>query len=187
MTHRLSLTGLVLLAAACVLAPAPLAAQGKGSLGIAVIDVQRIVRESLATKSMRPQLEKLKNQYSQELKSQENELRKADQDLTRQRAILSPEAYVQRRRELQRRAGAAQRSLQDRKRFIDQAISQTMEKVHVILRRIAVELAKEKQISLVIPKSSVFLVAKRYDITSIALERLNKRLPSVALALPKQK
>ena len=108
MTHRHSaatLFGPVLLI--CVLAAMPVVAQEKSLpkslLTVAVIDVQRIIRESLATKSMRPQLEKLQSSYEKEFKRKEQELRKANRDLIGQRVILSPEAYAERRRELQKR------------------------------------------------------------------------------------
>ena len=192
MTHRhlaATLFGLVLLI--CVLAATPVMAQEKSQpkamLAVAVIDVQRIIRESAATKSMRPQLKKLQGAYEKEFKRQEQELRKADRDLIGQRAILSPEAYTERRRELQKRASAVQRSVQEKKRIIGQAIAKTMGKVNRELRRITIEIAKEQSISLVVVKSAIFLNAKRHDITAEALQRLNKRLPSVNVTMPEKK
>lgn len=192
MTHRHSaatLFGLVLLV--CVLAAMPVTAQEKSRptsmLAVAVIDVQRIIRESLATKSMRPQLKKLQSSYEKEFKRQEQELRKANRDLIGQRVILSPEAYAERRRELQKKATAVQRSVQEKKRIIDQAIGRTMGKLNRELYRITKEIAKEQSIGLVFVKSAVFLSTKPHDITAQALQRLNKRLPSVNVTVPDKK
>ncbi len=192
MTHRHSAAtpfGLVLLI--CVLAAMPVMAQEKSQpkamLAVAVIDVQRIIRESLATKSMRPQLKKLQSSYEKEFKRKEQELRKANRDLIGRRVVLSPEAYAERRRELQKRASAVQRSVQERKRIIDRAIGRTMGKVNRELHQITIEIAKERSISLVFVKSAVFLSAKRHDITAQALQRLNKRLPSVNVTVPDKK
>ncbi|MFQ5760739.1 MAG: OmpH family outer membrane protein [Acidiferrobacterales bacterium] len=193
MTHRRSIAtlfGPVMLI--CVLAAMPVTAQEKSPptavLAVAVIDVQRIIRESLATKSMRPQLRKLQDAYEKEFKRQEQELRKANRDLIGQRVILSPEAYTERRGELQKRASAVQRSVQEKKRIIDQAIARTMGMVNRELHRITIEIANERSISLVFVKSAVFLNAKRHNITAEALQRLNKRLPSVdVIAMPKKK
>lgn len=184
MTNRrpsAALFGLVLLV--CFLAVRPAAAQQQpptsGNLAIAVIDIQYIIRESLATKSMRPQLAKMKVAFESEMKRQEVELRKANKELIGQRPILSPDAYTQRRKELQKKASAAQRSVQSRKRTIDKAIGRTMSEVHRVLREITIEIAKEKSISLVFSKSALFLSENRHDITIEALKRLNKKLPSV--------
>lgn len=192
MTHRHSaatLFGLVLLI--CVLAAMPVTAQEKSRptsmLAVAVIDVQRIIRESLATKSMRPQLKKLQSSYEKEFKRQEQELRKANRDLIGQRVILSPAAYAERRRELQKKATAVQRSVQEKKRIIDQAIGRTMGKLNRELYRITKEIAKERSIGLVFVKSAVFLSTKPHDITAQALQRLNKRLPSVNVTVPDKK
>ncbi len=192
MTHRHSATtpfGLVLLI--CLLAALPVMAQEKSppkaGSAFAVIDVQRIIRESMATKSMRPQLKKLQSSYAKEFKRQEQELRKANRDLIGQRVILSPEAYAERRRELQKRASAVQRSVQVKKRIIDQAIGKTMGKVNRELHRITIEIANERSIKLVFVKSAIFLNTKRHDITAEALQRLNKRLPSVNVTMQEKK
>lgn len=192
MTHRhpaATLFGPVLLI--CVLAAMPVVAQekspSKAMIAVAVIDVQRIIRESLATKSMRPQLKKLRSSNEKEFEGQKQKLRKANQDLIGQRIILSPEVYAERRRELQKKANAIQRSAQQRKRVIDRAIGRIMGKVNRELHQITIKIAEERSISLVFVKSAVFLSTKRHDITAQALQRLNKRLPSVNVTVPDKK
>ncbi len=162
----------------------PARAQEKG-FSVAVIDVQRVLRKSAATKSILPQLEKIKRNYEKEIRQQEKELRAANQDLVRQRAILTPEAYNQRRKKFERRAGEAQRSLQNTKRTLDRAVGQARNKVHRALMMIAQEIAKERSVNLVLPRSAILVMEKKLNITSEVIKRLDKRLPSVAIALPK--
>jgi len=162
----------------------PARAQEKG-FSVAVIDVQRVLRKSAATKSILPQLEKIKRNYEMEIRQQEKELRAANQDLVRQRAILTPEAYNQRRKKFERRAGAAQRSLQNTKRTLDRAVGQARNKVHRALTMIAQEIATERSVNLVLPRSAILVMEKKLNITSEVIKRLDKRLPSVAIALPK--
>ena len=82
-------------------------AQAMPNPSIAVLDIQRILRESLAAKSVRPQADKIRGKYQKEVRNQESQLRKAEQDLARQRAILSPEAYAQKRRKFDRCRGGS--------------------------------------------------------------------------------
>jgi Skp family chaperone for outer membrane proteins len=149
----------------------------------AVIDVQRVIRDSKATRSIRPQIEKLKEGYESGFKKQEEELRGANQDLARQRAILSPEAYADRRREFQQRATGVQREVQETKRLLDRALGSAMSKVHNALRQITAEIAKEQSLTAIFPRTAVILVERQYDITSEVLKRLDAQLPSVAVTI----
>jgi Skp family chaperone for outer membrane proteins len=157
----------------------------ESSLNIAVVDVQRVLRQSAATKSIRPQLKEIKQSYEAEVRRQEKALRAANQDLLRQRAILAPETYDQRRKSFARQAGEAQRSLQNYKRSIDLALGRARNKVHRALMGIAREIAKERTFNLVLPRSAILVMEKRLDITAEVIKRLNERLPSVAIDLPK--
>ncbi len=162
-------------------------AQAMPNPSIAVLDIQRILRESLAAKSVRPQADKIRGKYQKEVRNQESQLRKAEQDLARQRAILSPEAYAQKRRKFEERARTAQRSVQGRKRQLDKAFGGAMEKVRGALVKIAAKIASERKINLVLPKSVVLLSLKSLDITDQTLARLNKQLPSVKVTVARPK
>jgi outer membrane protein len=156
---------------------------GDGAFAFAVIDVQRVIRDSKATKSIRPQIEKLKGDYEKSFRKQEDELRAADQDLARQRAILSPEAYAERRRQFQQRATGVQREVQETKRSLERALGNAMSRVHTQLREITTEIAKEQKLTAVFPRTAVILVERNYDITVEVLKRLDVRLPSVAVTV----
>lgn len=157
---------------------------GVGTLEIAVVDVQKILRQATASKTIRPQLAKLKKQYRARFKKQEQELRAANQDLSRQRAILSPEAYEQQRKAFRKRASKVQREVQAARRRLDGALASAMRKVHRALRGITAKYARQEGIQLILPKSGVLLMETRFDITDEILQRLNKQLPTVKLELP---
>jgi len=106
-----------LFAAAMVAAPA------YAQQNIAVVDIQRIMRDSNATKSITAQIEKQRNAYQQEITKQENDLRNAELELNKQRTIISPEAFAERRRAFEQRVGNLQRDVQNRKRELDKSFS----------------------------------------------------------------
>lgn len=178
----------VILCAIVPLSPALAAAatsKSSSKLDIAVVDVRRILRESLATRAIRPQMEKLKKDYQDRFRKQENELRAANQDLHRQRTILSPEAYEAQRKAFQRRATAVQREVQAAQQQLDRALARSMGKVHRALQLIVAKYAEEKRVKLILPKSGVLLMETRLDITDEILKRLNGKLPTVKVELPK--
>lgn len=180
------LSGIALLAALIgFVAPAAAAEKKPGSMSIeiAVVDVQKILRESAASRTIRPQLAKLKKEYQARFKKKEEELRAANQDLNRQRAILSPEAYEAQRKAFRERATAAQREVQAAQRRLDGALATAMRKVHHTLQGITAAYAQEKGIMMILPKSGVLLMETRFDITEEILARLNKKLPSLTIEL----
>lgn len=168
------------------IAAGPAVAQqaGSGSLDIAVVDVQRILRDSAASRNIRPQLEKLKEEFQARFKKQEDVLRAANQDLNRQRAILAPEAYEAQRKAFRERASEAQRQVQAARRQFDGALAIAMRKVHSTLLGITQEYAQEKGIKLILPKSGVLLMKPSFDITAELLKRLDKKLPTLKIELP---
>ncbi|MEE8333076.1 MAG: OmpH family outer membrane protein [Alphaproteobacteria bacterium] len=154
------------------------------SLEIAVVDVQKILRESEASKTIRPQLAKLKKEYRARFKQQEQDLRAANQDLSRQRTILSPEAYDEQRKAFRKRASKVQREVQAAQRQLDGALATAMRKVHRALLGITAKYARKEGVMMILPKSGVLLMEPRFDITGEILKRLNKQLPTVTIELP---
>ena len=159
-----------------------LGAQEPNSPVFAIIDVQRVLRESTAVKSLSRDIEERKGRYQGELRKKEETLRKADRELTRQRSILSAEAYAQKRGELERKVATLQRAARKRKRGLDQLFARGMSKVQNELAEIAKEIAEERGLDLILSKATVVIVKPEFEITKEAMNRLNTRLPEVPLA-----
>ncbi len=151
---------------------------------LAIIDVQKVLRESTAVKALSKRVEKQKVQHQGELREQERALRKADQELARQRSILSPEAYAKKRGELEKRVGTQQRAARNRKRKLDKNFTQGMARVQAELGKIAREIAGERGIDLILSKATVVLVKSKFEITQEAVRRLNARMPDLPAAQP---
>jgi len=177
----------ILLIGAALGGPPATAAEPKGAVGspqIAIVDVQKILRESAASRSLRPQLIKLKEDYQARFKKTEEDLRAQNQDLNRQRAILSPEAYEAQRTAFRKRASVVQREVQAAQRQLDGALANAMGRVHDTFVRITEKYAREKGIRLILPRSGVIMMDTRYDITAAILKELNKQLPTLKIQLP---
>ena len=159
-----------------------LGAQEPNSPIFAIIDVQRVMRESTAVKSLSRDIEERKGRYQGELRKKEESLRKADRELTRQRSILSAEAYAQKRGELEQKVATLQRAARKRKRGLDQLFAHGMSKVQNELTKIAKEIAEERGLDLILSKATVVIVKPEFEITKEAVNRLNARLPEVPLA-----
>ncbi len=159
-------------------------AQDAETLAMAIIDVQKVLRESVAVKSLTTQIEMERDKYQEDLRTQEESLRTADQELTRQRTILSSAAYVQKRKELEQQVATLQRQAREGKRRLDQRFGSGISQVQNELANVAKEIAEERGLDLILSRATVVLVKPKFDISNEALKRLNTRLTTVAL--PKQ-
>ena len=159
-----------------------LGAQEPNAPVFAIIDVQRVFSESTAVKSLSRDIEERKGEYQGELRKKEEALRQADQELTRQRSILSAEAYAQKRGELEQKVATHQREARKRKRGLEQLFASGMSKVRNELAKIAKEIAEERGLDLILSKATVVIVKPKFEITKEAVNRLNARLPEVPLA-----
>ena len=154
------------------------------SSSIGVLDIQSVLKSSVAARSIRPQMDKLKKQYQKKFKNSETNLRQSKQDLQRERVML-PEGYAKRLKAFERRVRETQREVQTVNRMLDRALANSMRQVHRMLRDITMEVAQERLLQFVVPKSNLVFYDKRFDITKVVSERLNKRLPKVQVVMPK--
>jgi outer membrane protein len=152
---------------------------------VAVVDVQFILQEAAASKSIQKQLEAQRETYQSEISKQEDRLRAAEQEMNRQRSIVSPDEFAQQRREFEQQVADVQRTVQARKRVLDEAFNESMTKVRDAVLQTVTEVAGEQKATLVLAKQQVVLAEKSLDLTATVLERVNKKLPSVPVTVPK--
>lgn len=151
---------------------------------VIVVDIQQIQQESLAYKAIQKQLDDQREVYQKEIAAQEEKLRAADQELARQRTILSPEAFAQKRREFEKQVAEIQRNVQTRKRTLDQAYAEAIGRVRKALLQIVADVAGERKANVVLARQQVLVVEESLDVTRIVMERLNEELPTVQVTLP---
>jgi len=152
---------------------------------IGVVDVQKVLRDSKAAKSIRPEFDKMRKAFQKQVSEQEQQLRQAEQELTRQRAILAPEAFSQKRRAFSQEARQAQNSVKERRRQLDQAFNDTKNEILKNLVVVAQQVAEAKKLNMLLEKRFVFISAKTMDVTNEIIARLDKRLPKLAVKLGK--
>ncbi len=177
------ITIVALAVAATAAVPADAAAQEHPETKAAILDFQRILRESAASVDIRAQIERQRQIYQEEITKQEQELRTLDQELWRQRAILSTEAFAQKRREFEERVAEVQQGAQTRKRELDKAYDYGLKQVQGALNEIISELAGQRGFNLVLPRQQVVFSDATLNISDEILVRLNERLPKVAVPL----
>lgn len=179
----LCLAATVLLIAAAFFAP-PLSvswAQVDRAPLIGIIDIQAVLRESLAVQSLSAKIESSREATQVGMEDREQALREADQELAQRRSSLTPEEYAEERSKLEAEGIALQREAQAQRRELDRIFSRGMSRVQQVLIQISQEIARENDLDLVLAKTTVILVRPEFDFTEVALRRLNARLTDVAI------
>jgi len=173
---------LLLLAASLAAAPFTAAwAQVERAPLIGIIDIQAVLRESVAVQSLSQKIEARREATQAGMQDREQALRAADLNLAQRRASLSQEDYADERSKLEDEGIALQREAQEQRRQLDQIFSRGMSQVQQVLVQISQDIARENNLDLVLAKTTVILVRPEFDFTQEALERLNARLADVAL------
>jgi Skp family chaperone for outer membrane proteins len=150
---------------------------------IILIDMQRILDESMASKSVQKQLETQRSKFQSKTEGEENELRQAEQDLNKAHDQMAPDVYAEREQQLRQRFLAVERHVQARRKVLDQGFMDSMNDVRASLLAIIQDIAHEHGANLVLTKQQALWADKNLDITDEVLDRLNKKLPQVTVKL----
>ena len=150
----------------------------------AIINIQKVLRLTLATRAIKPQLNKIRGQMQKKVQDREKALKAENLSLQEQRAILSPEAFRQRRLDFQAKVAALESDVRSFRKRLDAAGRAAMGQVKKSFSSVASDLAAERKFQLILPRAAAIYVDPAFDITDEVLKRLNKKLPTVKVVLP---
>lgn len=149
---------------------------------IAIVDVDKIMRDSLAVQSARSQIDEIAADLQQQIATEEEKLRSEEQQLQQQRAILTPEVYADRRQGLQERAASLQQRARSLRQTLDRGMAETMQRIQLVLFDEVGKLSEEIGVNLVLPRSQIVVAFDSFDISDQALKRLNDRLSEIEMS-----
>lgn len=170
----------VKLAAAPVTVARPAQAQASLPAAVAVVvDYQRILRDAKAAQAIRTQIDARRKALQDQFAKEEKRLFDADKELAKQRGVLSPEAFAEKRKAFEEDVVRVQRQAQQRRRQLDQVATIALGEVRNAMVDIVGELAEQRKFNIVLPSSAVLLFSPSIDLTDEVMTQLDKRLPTV--------
>lgn len=172
-----------------VLAPASARAQEVGpslqaneplpNAVVAVIDYQKILRDSAAARSIREQIEGRRSTYQEEIGASEQRLQAQDRELNKQRSLLSADAFATKRKAFEEEVATVQKMVQERRRLLDDSTGRAINEVRESLIQIVTGFAQTRGFNVVLPNSEVLFFARQIDLTDEVMAELDQNLPSV--------
>ncbi|WP_246422889.1 OmpH family outer membrane protein [Roseospira visakhapatnamensis] len=151
---------------------------------IGIIDMQRILRESTAARSVDRERQVYLEAYNKETAAAEQALREKQRELTLGAGQQPTPEDEQKARDFRQQVADFERRVAERRRNLERALSQALAQVQQMITVVADEVAAERGINLVLYRSQVPLFDPRMEMTEDVLGRLNERLPAVAFPDP---
>lgn len=148
---------------------------------VATVDVQQLISESKAGKSIQKQLVAEREAIQAEAAKLDQSLQTEQKSLIDQRAKLSQEDFSNKQIEFEKNLLEARSKLQNRGRALDKAANDSFNELRKQITEIVYEMATAQNIDLVLTRQNVVAAAKSIDVTTEVLKALDKKTPEMKL------
>lgn len=150
---------------------------------IVVVDINKIMNDSKAAKNLNSQLEAKRKEFQSQIDAQEKKLKAAEQDLIKQKSVLSKDALEQKQKQFVADLNKARKDVAEKKTKLENAYRASLNTIQQNLQSVIDKMAAEQGFNIAIPSSQLIYANKGLDVTAEALKRLDTKLPSIALKL----
>ena len=146
-----------------------------------LIDMDKVMNESLVGKSIIVKLEKINKKNVDEFKKKENLLKQEENSLLLQKNILSKENYSKKVDALKIKVNNYNKNKEEKINSLKKKKMNASAKLLNEIQPILSEYSKENNISLILQKKNVVLGRNDLDITTKIIEIANSRIKSINL------
>jgi outer membrane protein len=151
---------------------------------VAVIDVQKVLTQSIAGKAAYEKLKKMQDEKVEKAKAMDEELRKLDADINTKKISLSEDKLTDMQKQLADKRISMQRYAQDADREIGEARDRELQVLEVKIKPVIDAIGKEMGIAAIFNKfeSGLVYASDAIDITDTVIKRFNEANPAAAAA-----
>ena len=148
----------------------------KSSENIAYLDLDNIVKNTKAGKSIINQLKVSKDSALKKFEQKEKELKKAEEDINKQKNVLSKEELKNKISDFRKEIASFRN---DREKLIKDFNTKKIQEFDKFFKKITPiigEYAAEKKIDIVLKKKNIFLENKNNDITNEIIKIIDEKI-----------
>ncbi len=150
---------------------------------IAVVDVQRLLNESKAAKSIQKQLNTHKESFQSEFSVREKKLRETELKLSEGREKLSVEAFGKQKTAFEENLMETRQLAQKRRRELETAANEALISLRQEIVKIVADMADKEKYDLIMTKQNIILAAKAMDVTDVVMKKLNSKITKIDLKI----
>jgi len=169
--------------ALCAALPAAAAAQEARDPAVAVLDVQRVLRDSSAAQSIRTSVDALRAREEEAIEAERQRILEDEKTLRKQETILAPEVLNRKRRDLEQRYAGLRRRAEQVNTALNQAVNEGMGRLRSEMAQVLGDVMQERSVNITLPRAAVLLFDPDLNITDDVLARLDERLPTIEVNL----
>ena len=148
---------------------------------IVYLDVEKIMRDSLAGKSIIAQLKKKRESSISKFKSREKDIFEKEKKLISQKNILSKEDFEKKLKDLRNDISNYQKDRNKSSNEIKKSRVNASTKLISKLTPILEEYSKKNSIRIIVQKKNIVMGKKEDDITKDILELINQKVKSIKI------
>ncbi len=146
---------------------------------IAVLDVEKIVKESTAMRDIQGKVTKKQDEYQKDVTKKQKELEAEQKKLEGKKDLLAKEAFEKEMKKFEGKVDDLKTFVDKKQNSLKKASMDSMSKVNDKIKDIIAEISKEKDIDLIVPTSQTLFYKDEMDISAEVLKRLNKKITKV--------
>ena len=169
------LTTFFTLFAAVFILSAPASALEK----IAILDIEKIAKEAKVVAYIQVQVTKKQAVFQKEINKKQAALEADQKKLESRKNILSKEVFEKEQLEFEKKIDSLKELVEKKQNSLKNASTEAMSKVNEKMKDVVADIAKEKQIAIIIPASQIVFAVDGLDISLEVLEKLNKKVSTV--------
>ncbi|HEX6641742.1 MAG TPA: OmpH family outer membrane protein [Thermoanaerobaculia bacterium] len=142
---------------------------------VAVVDVQKVLTQSVAGKAAYEKLKKMQDERVSKAKQMDEEMKKLESDLTTKRISLAEDKLVEMQKQLADKKINMQRFAQDADREIGEARDRELQALQVKIEPVIDAIGKEMGLALIFNKfeSGLVYASEAVEITDTVIQRFN--------------
>ena len=148
---------------------------------VVYLDVEKIMQESIAGKSIISQLKKKREASISKLKKKEKEIIEKEKKLISQKNVLSKEEFESKLKELRSDVSNYQKDRNKSSNEIKKSRVNASTKLISKLTPILEEYSKKNSIRIIVQKKNIVMGKKEDDITKDILELINQKVKSIKI------
>lgn len=151
----------------------------QAATSVAVVDIQRILNDSLAAQDVQGKLAEKKNAFQKEFTQYEADLRDKEVKLAKSQSSLSAEEFNKKREEFEKELNEKQKLFQKRRRNLELASAKALAELRKQIVKVVAEISDEDKFDIVMNRQDIILVETSLEITDKVLKKLNETVKTI--------
>lgn len=151
---------------------------------IILVDSQLVTQQCLAGQAIRNQHDQYRQSVQTDLETDHRALKQKEDELVREKAVLSHEAWQAKARDFEQRVIDYNQRVARSNLAIERAYGVAMSELWRDFTAVSAEIAKEEGANVVLPIQQAVYMDPRMDQTQAVIERMNKKFPVIVFPPP---